>query len=348
MSSPNVFGAIKDTLCVDGVLNHEVSFTMMTKHSPHDSFALSVPTEHFVGDTLKRMKQTSSIEFKPAVAPPLGSGSYGVIRIYDVHMYHGFNGQVAVKLMSDPGETKLSNVCTNPCKLIPILTHVDWYFPRPSGEIVYVAIMPIASGDLTVFKKHNLSDIGLGIMQRLKDRIVIFQSIREQLLCLSLQEQYYLDVKAENILFRADSNGKVRFYLGDIGSVVPNAEGDILATYPPFIHGLDDVAIKDGFVSTVKYDNDALVNMVSYTAGIFLMELLDITSVSDLQWNAIQLRSNTDYISKVVVAIQETRDLYGDKLAEYVSILIRRSGLADTYELNTLLWTLELPLDQVY
>lgn len=328
----SAFDYIRDTICINGTLNPDLVFTRRA-YGPGPS------ASSFVLAT-KVMGVSYEISLAPSPGKPIGSGAYGVVHIYDVWLNDGYSGQVAVKLMHEPGESQLKNVCRNPCNLIPIMTDVDWQFPLIKDQISetwYMAIMPVASGDLIRFFKENPVPPTQTPNDFLKDMLVIFQAIREQLLCLCTKDQYYLDVKHANILYTSDVDNKDAFYLGDIGSMVPNHDGHLLATFPPLLVDLHSADLISGFVQVKNYGPVLLERMVSYAAGIFLMLLLRIGTTWKLTFAEMELGTVSQYLTDLRAAVDETRDRYGDRAAFYVNGLLRVSALSDTRAFRRLL-----------
>jgi serine/threonine protein kinase len=83
-------------------------------------------------------------------------------------------------------------------------------------------IMPYVSGDL-----FELKDLDITQIKR------IISILGESLLCLSRDGIFYFDIKAQNILYNCSKNGSINVFLGDLGSALPDNEGDYRSTFPP-------------------------------------------------------------------------------------------------------------------
>ncbi len=93
-------------------------------------------------------------------------------------------------------------------------------------------IMPYVSGDMSTFI-HRLT-----VQQA--DKIV--KIVRTTLDCLATKGVYYCDIKLQNILYNCDESGEFTVLLGDMGSILPDEDGEYTATYPhPLSH-------KSGFI----------------------------------------------------------------------------------------------------
>lgn len=94
----------------------------------------------------------------------------------------------------------------------------DPYDRRPKT----IAIMPLADGDLV---QHA------GTFTH-EQATQVVEVIRQALLCFHANGDYYYEIKPDNILINCHG-GVSTFFLGDMGSIVPDENGEYIATYPP-------------------------------------------------------------------------------------------------------------------
>jgi hypothetical protein len=86
-------------------------------------------------------------------------------------------------------------------------------------------IMPLALGDLN--SVHGLLT---------EDQLnIIFDIIKEALMCLKEENIYYFDIKAGNILIGCGGQSTINIYLADLGSMLPNDDGKYITSLP-WIH----------------------------------------------------------------------------------------------------------------
>ena len=82
--------------------------------------------------------------------------------------------------------------------------------------------MPLADG--------SLRQLGRLTPEQAKNIVNILKNI---LLCMDKQQMYYFDLKAANIVFNCKDPKNATIYLADMASIIPNEDGDYVATHPP-------------------------------------------------------------------------------------------------------------------
>lgn len=107
--------------------------------------------------------------------------------------------------------------------------------------------------------------------------IQIVDEVRQQVMCLLTASEsiFYADVKAANVLLGEyiDNNGVYRctVHLGDIGSIVPNRDGQYICTYP-YVRGKGEF----------KIPHREKEHCLAFLLGILLCDLLGLKSQTKL------------------------------------------------------------------
>lgn len=169
----------------------------------------------------------------------LGKGTYG--EIYEI-------------VMTDPAGTEYSvveKISTSSGRELEEMTALRMY---PNllccSDMVPIRVsngrilMPKADGDLGKFKLSS------DVAEKYTDLIL------DQLLCMLDKGIRYLDLKAENVLYRCTGRDTVEVFLGDVGSVVPNHAHEHAATFPPVdcYQGFVPITVPDDYIrETYKY-----------------------------------------------------------------------------------------------
>ena len=95
-----------------------------------------------------------------------------------------------------------------------------------------IYLMNPLEGDLDKLLKKISKIKNETVLKNIKLDIV--REIQKQILCLFKLGFVYTDLKLGNILYDCYSDGsKFNIYLGDLGSAVPDKEGDYLSSFPP-------------------------------------------------------------------------------------------------------------------
>jgi hypothetical protein len=189
----------------------------------------------------------------------LGKGSFGTVTGYTIgldndprktisfaskmSLEYGLDEYKALKLYPN-----LSRVCQT-CIPFKVLSKKE-------------AIMPLAHGSLIKLLPFNVPNA-----------LKVLQCIRKSLQLMSSIGVFYLDIKASNIMFIC-KNDNIQFYLGDIGTVVPQhiftETGKKIkiygVTFPP--RGFENGAVP------VEYAKKNYSNMYTYLLIILFCELL--------------------------------------------------------------------------
>jgi hypothetical protein len=204
----------------------------------------------------------------------LGKGSFG-----KVYRYYYKNIEYAVKIINQYDEVFFDSesraivllkmyqiLYKRTCKIIPC--------KLVESLIGTVSIMPVMDGNILAIRdKIRVMDI--------EQKKEILESIREQMesvIRLNDEEDIkhelqshmrfaYLDLKFGNVLYKVDSEGKIIYLLGDIGSIVENLPktnpGEFISTYP--------IQIKEMLVTNAT--NVYIVKSMRYLFGIFAYAL---------------------------------------------------------------------------
>ena len=89
--------------------------------------------------------------------------------------------------------------------------------------------------------------------------------LKGALACMARIGAYYFDIKPANILFTCRSESATSIYLGDIGSIVPDADGDYACSHPP-------PCAKEGFFSLAQCPDPMAV--YTYQLSAFYCQML--------------------------------------------------------------------------
>ena len=104
-----------------------------------------------------------------------------------------------------------------------------------------------------------------------RTRLVVVEKIRRLLVTLYDRGYFYADIKPENILYTFDTRGELVIKMGDLGSMVADADGVLVATYPP-PEGI--VEHDRGFLSTEFCTNPVSIRgALSYYIGIIMVSV---------------------------------------------------------------------------
>jgi hypothetical protein len=158
---------------------------------------------------------------KPAkytIGNKLGSGTYGIVHEMLIDTIDG-KYRCAIKRSSvfkqELDEIKVMDMFPHALTCDGIADMVR----TPMGDI----IMPLADGDLSK----------LATKVTLAQTVEMILQIGRQLQCLHAQGARYYDVKAENCLFFCRKQGRIDVALSDMGSLLPDSDGDFVSTIPP-------------------------------------------------------------------------------------------------------------------
>jgi hypothetical protein len=94
------------------------------------------------------------------------------------------------------------------------LFRISWNLPA--------VFMPLADGSLRQLERLT--------PEQAENIVNILKNI---LLCMDKQQMYYFDLKAANIVFNCKDPKNATIYLADMASIIPDSDGNYLATHPP-------------------------------------------------------------------------------------------------------------------
>ena len=170
-------------------------------------------------------------------------------------------------------------------------------------------------------ENYYLMNLAEGTLQDLKEKKelkknhnkplffkVITEEIRKQLLCLYELGYIYTDIKLENIFFDY-KNDSLRFFLGDLGSAVPDEDNYYISTFPPPEKRQDD----EKGVFTV--DNDEKEAMLSWGIGMILFLLMNETTYHTNEFFFENTLSDRFYET----SLKRMNQFYGKGYATYLS-----------------------------
>ena len=170
-------------------------------------------------------------------------------------------------------------------------------------------------------ENYYLMNLAEGTLQDLKEKKelkknhnkplffkVITEEIRKQLLCLYELGYAYTDIKLENIFFDY-KNDSLRFFLGDLGSAVPDEDNYYISTFPPPEKRQDD----EKGVFTV--DNDEKEAMLSWGIGMILFLLMNETTYHTNEFFFKNTLSDRFYET----SLKKMNQFYGKGYATYLS-----------------------------
>jgi hypothetical protein len=135
-------------------------------------------------------------------------------------------------------------------------------------------------------------------LRKVEAALCIVENVRKQILCLLEETQdvgVYTDMKLANILFTQNDSGKLEIKVGDLGSIMPNAEGKYIATYPCYPETGSTVSL-----TTPKEKEQCL----AWQLGVLTAELLGI-DVSRLWWGVIRSHKDKEDFGRTVKQIQD-------------------------------------------
>ena len=228
----------------------------------------------------------------------IGEGSYSVIykctdKKHDVHLALKVE-QGTLAREDDISQRILEKGCH---------TVNQRYIGNLNGENYY--LMNLAEGTLQDLKEKK--DLKKNQNKPLFFK-VITEEIRKQLLCLYELGYVYTDIKLENIFFDY-KNDSLRFFLGDLGSAVPDEDNYYISTFPPPEKRQDD---QKG-VFTV--DNDEKEAMLSWGIGMILFLLMNETTYHTNQFFFENTLSDRFYET----SLKRMNQFYGKGYATYLS-----------------------------
>ena len=177
------------------------------------------------------------------------------------------------------------------------------YIGNLNGENYY--LMNLAEGTLQDLKEKK--DLKKNQNKPLFFK-VITEEIRKQLLCLYELGYVYTDIKLENIFFDY-KNDSLRFFLGDLGSAVPDEDNYYISTFPPPEKRQDD----EKGVFTV--DNDEKEAMLSWGIGMILFLLMNETTYHTNEFFFENTLSDRFYET----SLKRMNQFYGKGYATYLS-----------------------------
>ena len=177
------------------------------------------------------------------------------------------------------------------------------YIGNLNGENYY--LMNLAEGTLQDLKEKKELKKNMNKPLFFK---VITEEIRKQLLCLYELGYIYTDIKLENIFFYY-KNDSLRFFLGDLGSAVPDEDNYYISTFPPPEKRQDD----EKGVFTV--DNDEKEAMLSWGIGMILFLLMNETTYHTNEFFFENTLSDRFYET----SLKRMNQFYGKGYATYLS-----------------------------
>lgn len=167
----------------------------------------------------------------------IGKGSSG-----DVYAYTDAHLGVAVKIQrirsptADPAELAVTtHTCFQRGTIVLPLRYIGRKTTK-HGYYAHIFVMPLMDGDLfDLILDGRLSDA-----DRCTFSLAVIKSVGLQVEHLARHGFWYMDIKAENILYhvleqRSDTTNTTRILvqLGDLGSTMPH-KGRVCCTFPPF------------------------------------------------------------------------------------------------------------------
>ena len=246
----------------------------------------------------------------------IGKGSFG--QIYKLYN-KDFKVEFGLKIETFPTEKDISKFLYNKsCNLLKVKyigENFDSYPSYPSYPLGHFYLMELADGDLVSladnFRKCNKKN-----KYDLKKSTTFFrdvaEEIRKQMVCLLKESNYkyvYVDIKLENILYKCiKGENKVKIFLGDLGSAVPNDPtfSDYTYSYKPA-----EYENKKFILDT----NDKKEQTLSWMIGVILLSFIDINYVNN---NLPPTESRIQYetIKKNVYGMLSEN--YGKQFASYL------------------------------
>lgn len=217
-----------------------------------------------------------------------------------------------------------NNIASNPCSNYIINSYM---IPQISTNPKMI-IMPYAEGSLlqyneTYNKSKTVTD----------DIIIILYKVALGLQCLIEKDLYYMDLKAENILYKTDKTECIDIVFGDIGSAFHISSKTTRMTFPP---PNADVYYKQKVIEPVK---DSMLECVIWAYEILILQLLLTKGVEKYKYDKI-IFSNPyateqettidmyqDDIDKVEELLNKNKNKYKDLIIQLLKFY-----LEDTYE----------------
>ena len=212
-----------------------------------------------IGKNSMRLKRTK----------PLGSGTY--CAVYEYNELGNRKLAYAVRNCTDEAvdESKMSVLLNN----LP-------YTVKQKEISTNVYIMQLMEGDLEqLFRTRDFTDA---------EKLCIVEQARQLLVGLADNGFFYTDVNMGNFLYKYEKY-VLKILLGDIGSMMTNKNGDMIATFPP----PETWIPSPGYISSRWYRNsDAMMRMMSWFVGILLAHILeeDNTLVYGFVYDHIRIR----------------------------------------------------------
>lgn len=228
----------------------------------------------------------------------IGEGSYSVIykctdKKHDVHL------ALKVEQGTVAREDEISQrILEKGCHTVN-----QRYIGNLNGENYY--LMNLAEGTLQDLKEKKELKKNMNKPLFFK---VITEEIRKQLLCLYELGYVYTDIKLENIFYDYRNNS-LRFFLGDLGSAVPDEDNYYISTFPPPEKRQDD----EKGVFTV--DNEEKEAMLSWGIGMILFLLMNETTYHTNEFFFENTLSDRFYET----SLKRMNQFYGKGYATYLS-----------------------------
>lgn len=189
---------------------------------------------------------------------PIGEGAYSVI-----YKCTDYKHNVHLALKVEKGKVAREDEISRRILEKGCHTVNQRYIGNLYGENYY--LMNLAEGTIQDLKEKK-------DLKKNQDKPLFFKAIteeiRKQLLCLYELGYLYTDIKLENIFYDF-RNETLRFFLGDLGSAVPDKDNYYISSYPPPEKRQDD----EKGVFTV--DDDEKEAMLSWGIGMILFLLMN-------------------------------------------------------------------------
>ena len=258
--------------------------------------------------------------YKFKIINHIAEGSFG--KIYKLYCEE-FNVVLALKVERESQDDKIEPLekdiseflIENSCNLLKVK-----YIGKKKMEEseINLYLMELANGDLNhlkiFYKKHCIQK---NLYETLKFYRDVAEEIRNQIVCLLKKSSYkyvYTDIKLENILYRCiqeKNKNKIRIFLGDLGSAVPDEDNEYTATYPPWEYRNNKTQGFLNFKNSKQKENTLswmigiiLLSFVYDDINIFVYDELD--KLTELEHNDII----TLYISNI----------YGEIFFDYLNV----------------------------
>lgn len=172
-------------------------------------------------------------------------------------------------------------------------------------------LMNLAQGDLYELRKKFNRKLS---RSEIKFFLTICEEVRKQILCLlKLNPNYvYTDLKLQNILYDCpDSIYKIRVYLGDIASTLPNSDGEYISTFPPYEH-----RHTGGFL---KFNNeDEKSSTLSWAIGMLLLSIISFNAETELYFLFQNFQNAND--NEIEKYSNMLSSYYGEGYEKYLSL----------------------------